>query len=270
MKANIAVITFDGPIYPDYDKNSQYQWFLKTLDKLPEKDNPPKALVLRVNSPGGTVAATQELFEAVRWVQMNGIKVVGLMEDVAASGGLYLALAADVLIAHAGTLTGSIGVIMEGSEYSQIFDFLGIKTNTIKSGDHKDIFSSSRPMTDEEKKLLHEMIMSDYEVFVNVVAQERRMKVEKVKKFADGRLLSGVQAQKLKLVDGLGGFRTAVATAAKLAKIPEKKIKVKILRQKFGSGCCGIWEKVGDRVKALIPNAKFSGSPLYMLPKFNK
>ncbi len=268
MSANIQILTLDGPIYYDDGPGSYFRWMLKKLYGMTEKANRPKAVILRVNSPGGTVGATEELFQAVRHLQVNGIRVVALMEDVAASGGLYVSMAADCVIAHAGTITGSIGVIMEGTDYSAIMDFLGIKTNVIKSGKFKDIFSGTRPMTNEEHAQLQETIMSVYQQFLEMVAKERRMPIAKVKKFADGRVMSGMQAYKLKLVDGIGGLASAVEVAAKLGKISKNKIKTKFVRRKgWGGGC---WCKAKANFLALIPNAKLSGIPLFMMPKFNK
>jgi protease IV len=181
---------------------------LKQLRKA-VKDKHVKAVLLRINSPGGTVSASQEISDEIGELRLKGKPVVVSMADLAASGGYYIASAADKIVAEPGTLTGSIGVILSTINLKGLGDKLGLQPQVIKSGPFKDIGSPYRPMTPEEKALLQTLINDSYEQFVGAVAAGRKMPVDEVKKLADGRVYSGKQALKLGLVDKLGGYDTA-------------------------------------------------------------
>ena len=180
-------------------------------------------MVVIVNSPGGTVAASQAIYLSLKKLREDGIKVVALMADVAASGGLYVCMAADKIIAHPGSITGSIGVIIESYEFSSLVKRFEIGVQTIKSGKHKDILSPTRKMDDEEKELLGEMVADVEKQFCEVVADSRRLLLGEVKQFADGRIFSGSRAKDLGLVDELGGFEDAVRIAKELAGISDEE-----------------------------------------------
>ncbi len=170
-----------------------------------------KGILLRINSPGGTVGMSQEIYEAVNDVRGKGKPVVISMGDVAASGGYYIAAAGDRIFANPGTLTGSIGVIMHMLNWQETEKKIGIQPFVLKSGAFKDIGSSDRAMTPEEKTLLQSIIMDSYDQFVTAVATGRKMDKEAVKKLADGRIYSGRQAKNVHLVDELGGYEDALA-----------------------------------------------------------
>ncbi|TYP52494.1 signal peptide peptidase SppA [Thermosediminibacter litoriperuensis] len=178
-----------------------------------------KALVIRINSPGGSAAASQEIYEEVLKVKESGKKVVVSMGDVAASGGYWVASAADKIVANPATITGSIGVIMEFQNVEGLYDKLGLKVNVIKSAEHKDIGSPTRPMTEEERAIFQGMVDDIYNQFIDVVAKGRNMDREQVKELADGRIFTGRQAKELGLVDELGNFYEALKIAAELAGI---------------------------------------------------
>ncbi|ADL08889.1 signal peptide peptidase SppA [Thermosediminibacter oceani] len=185
-----------------------------------------KALVIRINSPGGSAAASQEIYQEVLKVKEAGKKVVVSMGDVAASGGYWVASAADKIVANPATITGSIGVIMEFQNVEGLFEKLGLKVNVIKSAEHKDIGSPTRPMTEEERAIFQGMVDDIYNQFIDVVAKGRKMDREKVKELADGRIFTGRQAKELGLVDELGNFYDALKIAAELAGIEgEPEIK---------------------------------------------
>lgn len=190
------------------------------------KNEHVKAILLRINSPGGTVSASQEVCGAVRAFRKSGRPVVVSMGDLAASGGYYVAAASDKIYAEPGTLTGSIGVIMDLMNFKGLADKVGVEPEIIKSGKFKDIASPLRAMTPEERDLLHTLIMDSYDQFVTSVAEGRKMKVEDVKKIADGRVYSGRQALKLHLIDELGGYDEAVDGLQKICmdqfKLTEK------------------------------------------------
>jgi protease-4 len=194
------------------------------------KNEKVKAVVLRIDSPGGGVGPAQEIHAEVKKVQLEK-KVLVSMGSVAASGGYYIACAADRIIANPGSITGSIGVIVESLNVEDLFRKLGLRSTVIKSGRHKDIGSPLRKMTPEEKKLLQGVLDSVHEQFIRAVAEGRKLPLEKVRSLADGRIFSGDQAKTLGLVDDLGNLQDTIAMAAKMAGIkgepeviyPEKK-----------------------------------------------
>jgi protease-4 len=186
------------------------------------EDSSVKAIILRINSPGGSAAASQELHEEVRKARENDKIVVASMSDVAASGGYYVACGADKIVANPGTITGSIGVIFSQLQYSELLEKYGVRSNVIKSGKYKDIGSPLRNMTEEERQILQEMIDDVYSQFVHAVAEGRQMNESEVLELADGRIFTGRQAKELGLVDELGNFQDAVDLAAELAGIKGK------------------------------------------------
>ncbi|MGE5590131.1 MAG: signal peptide peptidase SppA [Bacillota bacterium] len=184
------------------------------------KDDPAiKAVVLRVNSPGGSAAASQEIAGEIQKLRQEGKKVVVSMADVAASGAYWVAAQSDYIMANAATETGSIGVIMDLLNYEELYKKLGLRSVTIKSAAHKDIGSPTRPMTPEEETILQAMVDDIFNQFVQVVAQGRHLPEDQVRQLADGRVFTGRQAKDLGLVDGLGNFEDAVKKAAELAGI---------------------------------------------------
>ncbi len=216
LTEKIVLLTVDGAIQDvgtgtawsqvAYD----HQLFLKQLDTVLQ-DNTVKAVVLSVNSPGGGAIESAEIHEKlVQIKQEKSIPIYVSMGSMAASGGYYIAAPADKIFAHRETITGSIGVIMSSFNFSQLAENFGIEFETIKSGEHKDMFSGTRPTTEEEKVMVQEMINDSYEVFVDVVEQGRGMSESEVKAVADGRILGGSQAVKAGLVDELGGLQDAI------------------------------------------------------------
>lgn len=179
-----------------------------------------RAVVVRINSPGGVVAPTQEIYAAIRRLAKNGKPVVASLGPVAASGGYYVAAAADRIYANPGTLTGSIGVVMQMATLEGLLKKVGVEYVVIKSGKHKDIGSFARAMSPEERKLLQILLDDVYNQFVDAVAEGRGLSRDEVMGFADGRIFSGRQAKALGMVDVLGGFEEAVEGAAELGGLP--------------------------------------------------
>ena len=179
-----------------------------------------RAVVVRINSPGGVVAPTQEIYAAIRRLAKNGKPVVASLGPVAASGGYYVASAADRIYANPGTLTGSIGVVMQMATLEGLLKKVGVEYVVIKSGKHKDIGSFARAMSPEERKLLQILLDDVYNQFVDAVAEGRGLSRDEVMGFADGRIFSGRQAKALGMVDVLGGFEEAVEGAAELGGLP--------------------------------------------------
>jgi protease IV len=214
-KDRIKVIRLEGMIIDKTDssilppKTGSASSCTRALRKA-AKDEKIKAVLIRMNTPGGTVATSQEITDAVNAVKAAGKPVYVSMADLSASGGYYVAAAADKIYALPGSITGSIGVIMHLMNFKALGDKVGIADVVIKSGQFKDIASPYRAMTDEERSILQGMIADSYDQFVTSVAKGRRMKVEDVKKLADGRIYTGRQAKKNGLIDELGGYDDAM------------------------------------------------------------
>ena len=189
--------------------------FLSQLVEL-RRDPTIKAIVVRIDSPGGAVAPSQEMFRAVQRARRDK-KVVASMGTLAASGGYYVAAAADRIIASPGTITGSIGVISQFPDLSGLLELARLRETTIKSGPLKDTGTPTRPMTPEERTYFQGLVDALYDQFLSDVAQARQLPKEAVRKVADGRVLTGQQAMAAKLVDELGNFEDALEAAAKLA-----------------------------------------------------
>lgn len=182
------------------------------------KDSDVKAVLLLINSPGGSPAASHAIWEEINRLKARK-KVVVCMTDVCASGGYYIASAADKIVAQGSTLTGSIGVIMGGIGYYGLMHKLGITNETLTAGKYKDAGSGQRPLTAEERKLLTTMLQDVYNQFIAAVAEGRKLKVSRVRQLAEGRIYTGNQAKAVGLVDEIGNFYDAVKTTATLAGI---------------------------------------------------
>ena len=213
-RRKMARVVLDGPI-----TGTTRLRVLRALREVGEREFP--ALLLRIDSPGGTVGDSQEIHAALMRLRDKGCRVVASFGNISASGGVYVGVAAETIVANPGTITGSIGVILRGNDLSRVFERIGIRFDTVKSGPFKDILSPDRPLSDAERALLQELIDSSYDQFVGVVADGRSMSREAVKAFADGRVFSGAQAKELGLVDELGDEEHARRLAARLAELDE-------------------------------------------------
>jgi protease-4 len=199
------------------------------------KDKSIKAIILRIDSPGGGVGASQEIYREIGRTREEKHVVVS-MGGVAASGGYYIAAAGDRIVANPGTITGSIGVIMQYYQYKELAEKIGFKQEVIKSGEFKDIGNPNRELTQKERELLQAVILDIQSQFVEAVATGRNLPSEKVSEIADGRIFTGSMAKELGLVDQLGNFEDAVRLTKELAGIdgevnlvyPQKK-KLKLL-----------------------------------------
>ena len=235
-------------------------------DLKSHRENPAvRAVVMRINSPGGVVGPTQELHDAILRVRQAGKPVVASLGAVAASGGYYAAVACDQIYANPGTLTGSIGVIMQLANVEQLMKKVGVDYVVVKAGAYKDIGNMGRPMTPEERRVLQALLDDIHAQFIGAVAAGRKLEREDVARFADGRVFSGTQAKALKMVDALGGLEDAVAAAAKLAGIPSPPSVIQpkrhfsifdLLRNQFG----------GSAASALLrPGLPAFKTPLYLM-----
>jgi protease-4 len=179
--------------------------------------DPIAALVVRVNSSGGTAAASWEVYEELQKVRESGKIVVVSMADIAASGAYAIACAADCIVANPATMTGSIGVYIDATSMEGLYDLLGIRYDMIKSGEFKDTLNPGRSIEDNERMLLQAMVDDIYEQFLDIVSEGRGMRREAIIPYADGRVMTGRQALEAGLVDELGTFRDAIDIAATLS-----------------------------------------------------
>ena len=224
-RESIGILDLEGPIFDVREP-------LKRLNMYSENAS-VKAIVVRINSPGGAVAPSQEMFEALKKARRMGKKVVVSMGSVAASGGYYIACAANEIYANPGSLTGSIGVIAEFPNVEGLMEKVGVRFETIKTGKFKDTGSMFRPMTEAEHELLREMLMDVYDQFVEAVADSRDMPVKEVEEYADGRIFSGRQALEYGFVDALGTESDAIDRAAALAGIKGKPRIIRKQKKRF-------------------------------------
>jgi protease-4 len=209
---SVGVVEIDNIIYTP-------KYIVSDLNDFGD-DPSIKAIILRINSPGGVVAASQEIYDAVKR-QQEKKPVIASMESVAASGAYYIALPSDIIVANPGTLTGSIGVIMEWPVLEKLLQKLGIEFEVVKSKEHKDMGSSHRRLNERERKLMQDVVTDVHEQFVRVTSEHRNMPIDSVIKYADGRVFTGSQAKALGFVDTLGSFDFAVELAGNLVNIEE-------------------------------------------------
>jgi protease-4 len=213
----VALIRVEGMIVDSKDTIYEIKEYVK--------DPLIKAIVLRIDSPGGAVAPAQEIYEEIKKAVAKK-KVIASMGSIAASGGYYIASPATKIIANPGTLTGSIGVIMEIPNLEGLMSKLGIKTEVVKSGEKKDMASVFRGIKKEERAILQKVLDNVHDQFITAVAEGRKMPYEDVKQLADGRIFTGEQALKVGLVDKLGNIEDAVQVAAELSGIKGEPVLI--------------------------------------------
>jgi protease-4 len=221
----IAVLNLEGEILDSessggFAANPQAVTARKVTELIDEieKDNSIKAVILRINSPGGAVVASDEIYQRIKKLRTHK-PVVASMSDLAASGGYYIAAGANSIVANPATITGSIGVIAHFPKLSGLYSKVGVEMRTIKSGKFKDIGSADRDFTPEEEAIFNSMIREAYDQFVQAIADGRSMDKTKVLQLADGRIYTGNQAKQNGLVDELGNFDDAIHKARELAHI---------------------------------------------------
>ncbi|BAU14503.1 signal peptide peptidase SppA, 36K type [Leptolyngbya sp. NIES-3755] len=195
---------------------------LESLKTVEEREFP--ALLLRIDSPGGTVGDSQEIYEALKRLRQK-IKIVASYGNISASGGVYIGMGAQHIVANPGTITGSIGVILRGNNIERLLEKVGVSFKVIKSGPYKDILSFDRELTEPEQKILQELIDVSYSQFVKTVAESRNLPEETVRTFADGRIFTGQQAIDLGVVDRLGTEEDARRWACELVNLDPEKTK---------------------------------------------
>ena len=228
------------------------------------RDNPSvRAVVIRINSPGGVVGPTQEVHDALLRVRQAGKPVVASLGSVAASGGYYVAVAADQIYANPGSLTGSIGVIMQMANLDALMKKVGVDYVVVKAGQFKDLGNFSRPLTPEERRVIQALLDDVHGQFIEAVAKGRKLERSAVAQFADGRVFSGTQALGLRMVDALGGLEEAIDAAAKLAKLPTPP-PVERPRRRFS-----IVDLIRNELGLTVPTALLATQlPLFKTPLY--
>lgn len=236
----VAIVDVTGPIY-------SAEGVVRQIKKYAEDKSVP-AIVLRIESPGGGVAAAQEIYSQLEKAREQGKVIVASMGAVAASGGLYIAMAADTIIANPGSLTGSIGVIVEFPTIEELARKIGVRSEVVKSGALKNTGSMWHTATPEELAHLQSVIDDAYEQFVEAVARGRRMDPQDVRRLADGRIFTGRQALAEHLVDTLGDFEDALNIAAEMTglDVPPRTIK-EVPRRR-----ASIWDLIGETVFGML------------------
>lgn len=245
-----------------------HKLILKQLDTI-KNDDSIKGVLLTVNTPGGGTYESDELYQKLKEVKTKGKKIYVQMETIAASGGYYISMPADKIYAGPQTLTGSIGVISQSMDYSELLKNLGIKTNTIKSGSHKDIMSPQREMTSEERDILQSINKDSFDQFVNVIKEGRHMSEDKVRKLADGRIYSAQQAKAHHLIDEIGYKNEALKAMKKELKLKNPQIiTFDTSQQGLGSlfGIKTTFESLQTNVKQMknILNNHSDTRPMYL------
>jgi protease-4 len=205
---------------------------IEQIDEFAENGS-IRAVVVRIDTPGGGVVPSQEIYQAVSELRKKK-KVVASMGSVAASGGYMIALAADAIVANPGTITGSISAIIHYANVEELMKKVGVRSSVIKSGKFKDIGSPVREMTEAERSLIQGIVDDIYEQFVSTVSENRKIPRSKIKELADGRIFTGRQAKELGLVDQLGSLHDAVLLAGRLSGIKEKPEMVYAAKKKTG------------------------------------
>jgi protease-4 len=258
-RRTLARIAIEGPI-----AGPTRTRVLKAIEEVRKRECP--ALLLRIDSPGGTVGDSQEIHGALMRLREQGCRVVASFGNIAASGGVYVGVAAEKIVANPGTITGSIGVILRGNNISRLLERVGIRFETVKSGIYKDILSPDRALTEPERELLQGMIDASYGQFVAAVAAGRGLGEAVVREFADGRVFTGAQAQGLGLVDELGDEEAARRLLAELAGLdPEKSRPITFGRPKQGlTGLLPGRSRLGMLAELLQLELAWSGQPLWL------
>ncbi len=247
----IGVVEIKGVITQSTNAIEQLQRYLD--------DDGVKAIILRIDSPGGGVGPSQEIYrEVTKAKTKSGKKVLVSMGSVAASGGYYIACASDLIVANAGTITGSIGVVMEFTNLEDLLKKIGGKGVVLKSGEHKDIGSPFREMSPEDKKIIQDVIDNVHQQSIEAVAAGRKLDRAKVAEIADGRIFTGEQAKRLGLVDRLGNFQDTIDTAAQMVGIAGKPNVIYPPKKKLT-----FWDLLfGEMASALVETLKEKGFEL--------
>jgi protease IV len=207
----IAVVNLDFTIYSSESIVRQFKKY--------GEDKSIKAIILKVNTPGGGVAASQEMYEIIKSTRDAGKPVIVSISSLGASGGYYASCGGSIIIADPGSLVGSIGVIINLMNFKDLADKIGVSQTIIKSGELKDAGNPFRDVNEKDKEYFQDIVEDSFDQFLEVVSKERKMDKEKLKEFANGRVFTGRQAKEIGLIDSLGTYEDAIKIAAKMGNI---------------------------------------------------
>ena len=263
-KSKIAVVNVRGVIVSDeesFDSHTAHSRQICLRIRRAASDPDVKALIVNLNTPGGEVVASDEIYAEIKRFRKTGKPAVAMMNTMAASGGYYVAAACSPIIANKLTLTGSIGVIMSTINYRGLFEKIGLQAEVYTSGKMKDMLNGARQRTPEEVGIVRELVNNTYLEFTRIVAESRKIPVEKIRssEIGDGRIFDGVQAKKLGLVDSLGYFRDAVDAAAKSAKL--KPDSYTVIRYKESFSFAKLFSLLSARSGLKGVNVQLNGTP---------
>ena len=215
----VGIVRLEGLILSSEQVNNQLNNYSERSDI--------KAIVLRINSGGGVVGASQEIYEKVKDLK-GKVPIIVSVDNAAASGAYYAALESELIVANNGSLVGSIGVILDYPVVTELFDKIGLHVETVKSGALKDSGSPTRPVSKADREYFQSVIDDQHKQFINAVAEGRNLPVEEVRKYADGRIFTGNQALVMSLIDTIGTFEDAIAIAGMMGGIKGKPKKVEV------------------------------------------
>lgn len=258
LGGRIAVLEVDGVITDD-------EQFLDDVRRL-DRDGSVRGWVVAINSPGGVVAPSQSIYQRLRQLREEDDRpVIAAISSVGASGGYYVALGADSILALPGSITGSIGVLMEYPNVSELLDRIGVTMEVVKAGEQKDLGSPFRSMGPDDRAVLTRMLEDVHAQFIEAVALERRLNVEEVTPLADGRIFSGRQARELGLIDRLGNLESAVSLAGQMAGIGDDPGIVRPPSERrgwladliLGQSAAKAIRRLADPMAGLTPALKF-------------
>lgn len=257
-EGDIAVVDLRGVIF-------RSRPLIRRLNELAERED-IKAIILRIDSPGGAVGPSQEIHDTVLQLRKKHSKqVICSLGDIAASGGYYVAAACDKIVANPGTLTGSIGVIMQLVNLQGLYSWAKIEPQVLKAGKFKDMGSETRPLKDEEKKLFQDLLDNVHQQFRNSVKEDRNLSQEQIEKYADGRIFTGEQGKLYGFVDELGGESRAIEIAAEIIGVEKPKVIRESLPRSpwgplFGGGSPLPWDsdESGDSAEEKLGSLKDS------------
>ena len=238
----IGIVRLDGLIISSEQVNKQLNDYSERSDI--------KAIVLRINSGGGVVGASQEIYEKVKDLK-NKVPIIVSIDNVAASGAYYAALESEMIVANNGSLVGSIGVILDYPVITELFNKIGLRVETVKSGALKDSGSPTRPVSRADREYFQAVVDDQHDQFINAVAIARNLPVDDVRKLADGRIFTGNQALELSLIDTIGTFEDAIAIAGKIGGIKGKPKMVEVIKKRksiFDLLYNEIQQNIGSRI----------------------
>jgi len=272
--SQIAVIDLNGVIMSGADNSNPFGEtggitpdHLESIFNEIKQNDKLKGIILRINSPGGSVTASEEIYQMIKNYRASlNVPIWAVYSEVAASGGYYISLASDRIYAPETTLTGSIGVILQTVNFNELAQKYGVKSVTIKSGENKNLLDPFEPVNEGQVALLQGIVDESYQIFLNRIVESRKLGIETVKPIADGRVLSGIQAKNFGLVDELGYYPKAADDLVKLLGLTDPQFIQYGQKSFLESLLMGLSNRIGLKQIELdlLPESRFHGVPAYL------